>query len=70
MKPITENTAISIGLVVTLVGGIFWISSMFALASNTAEKAAKLEQKQDVVASDIAEIKLDIAVIKEILKKK
>lgn len=69
MKPITESTTISIGLIVVLFAGIFWLSSLYSVASSTEHRVSKVETKNDALIEDIHTIKEDLAVIKEILKK-
>lgn len=69
MRPVSEATAISIGLTIILLGGVFWLSSLYSLASNTEARTTKIEQKQDLYMQDMQGIKEDLAVIKQILKK-
>lgn len=73
LKLITEKTGISLTLVLTLVGGVLWLSHMFFLTESTAKAVEKVTVKQETdsatVIKDIAEIKSDIRVIKQILKK-
>lgn len=65
---ITEKTAISVSLMVVIVGGVIWLSNIFFLADNTAKALEKVTIKQDKYSEDISEIKRDISVIKQILK--
>lgn len=69
MKPINENTAISIGLMITLAGAVFWVSTIYSLASSTETRTSKIEQKQDRYIEDMHQIKEDVAVIKQMLIK-
>lgn len=68
LKMITEKTAISVSLMVVIVGGVIWLSNIFFLADNTAKALEKVVVKQDRYSEDIATIKQDIGVIKQILK--
>ena len=65
---ITEKTALSVGLVVIIMGGVIWLSNIFFLADNTAKALESVKVKQERYSDDISEIKADIKVIKQILK--
>lgn len=43
---ISENTPISIGLLVTIIGGVFWLSAFYAKAQNTAQDVSEIKQAQ------------------------
>ena len=72
LKMITEKTGLSITLVGLLIGGVLWLSHISFLSEGTARALEKVTVKQendsDIVKKDIAEIKSDIRVIKQILK--
>jgi hypothetical protein len=71
MKAITENTKISVGLLIALMGGIAWLTSLHAITQSNATVIEKVQVKQDQYAADISDIKKDIAVIKsKILEEK
>ncbi len=69
MKPINENTAVSLGLVGVLIGGIFWLSTVYSLANNADVKATENQKKTDKISETLSAIQTDIAVIRQILKK-
>jgi hypothetical protein len=46
---VTKETGITIGLVIALFGGVFWLSSMYATVQSTADRIEKLEPKVDVL---------------------
>lgn len=45
---ISENTGVSVGLVIALVGGVFWLSTMWAQgrANASAIEAISLDRKE------------------------
>lgn len=47
IKSITEKTLIPIGLVITLAGFIFWISSIFIDGRYTKEKVNSIESRME-----------------------
>jgi hypothetical protein len=67
---ISESTGISISLLITLAGGIFWLSTLYAKTLNTEQATQRIESKQDQYNKDIQEIKEDIAHIKGMLENK
>ena len=48
---ITEKTLLPISLLVILAGGIFWLSSMYALANSNEKQIAiiKTDLKSDII---------------------
>ena len=48
---ITENTLLPISLLVILAGGIFWLSSMYALANSNEKQITiiKTDLKSDII---------------------
>lgn len=66
---ITENSAVSLTVVASLLGGIFWLSAMWSKVGETADRLQKIEDRQGTYEQNVAEIKTDIAVIKCLLKK-
>ena len=47
MNKITENTLIPVSLVILLLGGIVWLTSIYAQASQAAEAVKALTFKQE-----------------------
>ena len=70
MKEITERTTISIAVVISLIGGVMGISKIYFMADAAATSIERVSQKQEKYSDDIAEIKKDIAVIKNIVEEK
>lgn len=62
---IDERTPVSIGLMVLIIGGVFWLASMHIETVSNAEQVKEL--KEDV--KDLQKIKTDIEVIKNDLKR-
>jgi hypothetical protein len=60
VKKITEKTAVSISLVISLIGGIAWLTNLHADTSRNTEQIGRIEEKLD----SIEQIKLDVAIIK------
>lgn len=46
MKLINENTGLSIGLVIALIGGLFWLTNLWAKADTTAQAVIRIEANQ------------------------
>jgi hypothetical protein len=61
---ITEKTRISIGLLVTLAGGIGWLTNIHSASSANSESLKVLQTKVDSLTA----IQTDIAVIKNKLE--
>ncbi len=47
IRSITEGTVIPLSLVLVLIGGIFWLSTVYSTANTTMEEVKLLRQKQD-----------------------
>lgn len=69
MKIINENTAIPIGLVIVITGGIVWITRLSFVSENNAQALEVVAKKQEVYIEQLSEMKSDIRVIKQILIK-
>jgi len=65
---ITENTPIALGVVISAVGAIAWLTHIAWVSESNAEALKVVVGKQEVYTDSIAEIKKDIAVIKRILQ--
>lgn len=70
---ITEKTLIPISLVITLVGGVAWLSNLHFVSAQSAEAITKIEQKQDSYVQSLDQIKLKLIEIeanqKHVIKK-
>jgi hypothetical protein len=62
---LTENSKVSITLVITLLGGAFWLTSVYVQGQSNASEIA--EVKADVKA--LSDMKADVAVIKADVKR-
>ena len=60
---ISEKTLIPVSLIIVLVGAIFWLSSMYALANNNKEQIVEIKNdyKQGI---DRLEKKIDILLLR------
>lgn len=47
MKAVTEGTFIPVSLVIVFMGGVVWLTTLYAKAEATALALQKLEQKQE-----------------------
>ena len=65
---ISENTPITIGVIISLVGAIAFVTRVHYSAEAAQETLKIVANKQDQYNDSINEIKTDIAVIKTILK--
>lgn len=52
---LTESTLIPISLVVTLLGGVFWLSAMWSQVQAASEDIAEVTQKQEVLSDKLIE---------------
>ena len=69
MKEITEKTLLPLSLVITLSGGIFWLTKQYIQTEANAETLNKVASKQDQYVEDIQAIRLDIEIIKNEMKR-
>lgn len=53
---INESTSISVGLLITLVGGIFWLSTLYAKTEATAKAVERIEIRQNKYNDTVGEI--------------
>ena len=65
---ITENTPIALGVVISAVGAIAWLTHIAWVSESNAENLKNVLQKQEVYTDNISEIRKDVAVIKRILE--
>lgn len=63
MKRLSENTPLkmSLGLIIILVGGIFWLSSLYAETTHNSTSLERVENKIDSLTDRLTrvETKLD-----------
>ena len=60
MSKISEKTWVSLGLVITLLGGVVWLTTIWMQSEANARSIQKIEEKQttiDLIQTDIAVIK-------------
>jgi hypothetical protein len=60
LEKITESTAISIGALSIIAGGVFWLSTLYAKASASEIKIAAIEQKMEKKNEDDADFKREV----------
>jgi hypothetical protein len=70
MKAITEQTKISISLMIMVIGSIVWLTKLYVITESTAKAVEVVQVKQEKYSEDISQIKSDIAVIKRVLEGK
>ncbi len=66
---ISEQTTVTIGIVIALLGGSVFISKIYFMSDATAYAVSEVKADQRKYFEDIAEIKRDVAIIKEKLIK-
>lgn len=60
MKAFTENTKVSISLVLALLGGAAWLTTLYYQTQANADSLKRVEVKQDAYADDLHHIRMDI----------
>lgn len=69
MKLIDQNTVIPLGLAIAVIGGgSFWLSAINSKVDAQDRLVVESKVKQDRISDDIAQIKVDVGIIKESLK--
>ena len=68
MTTITKNSAVSISLMITIIGAVICVSKVYFLSDANAKTLEKVVSQQDSYTKDVAAIRQDIAVIKTILQ--
>lgn len=58
MKIISENSALSVGVVVLVVSGAVWITNIAAQVQANADAQVKMESKQDQTFQAFQEIRI------------
>jgi hypothetical protein len=61
MKAITENTVIPISLMLSLVGGIVWLTTIYNKTEAHEESLRKIESKQEAYLQNLEVIKVKLA---------
>lgn len=64
---ITKETLMPVGLVISILGGVFWFSSVYSTVNQSADRIERLEAKMDVVYERTArmEATLDALISKD-----
>lgn len=70
MESLTEKTLIPISLVIIILGGVVWLTSLYSLAESNLRDVRILQAKQDTYFEQMSKIREDIAKIKALLEKK
>ncbi len=68
MKPIGENTPITVGIVIAIIGGVFWLTEIYTRGLATAQAVSDFQVDFRDMSRDIQQIKTDVAVIKQSVK--
>lgn len=68
MRSITENTKISIGVLILLAGAISWLTSLYSDVQVQGHQISSLEQEQAEIKKDIKEVLVNTYEIKAELK--
>jgi len=56
MKTITENTLIPISLVIVFLGGVMWLSLLYAKSENVSLTVIRIEETQKTYTLNLQEI--------------
>lgn len=56
MSTITKNTGISISLAISLLGGVFWLSSIYYQASSNAQDISEIKKSHDMYLQNARDI--------------
>lgn len=65
MKSISESTMLPISLIITILGGVFWITSMYAETKYNTASIVKMETKLEYLQS----IDRRLAIIEDQIKR-
>jgi hypothetical protein len=66
---LSENTKVTIGLIIAIVGGVVFVTKSYFLSESNAASITELQQDQSRIIQDLAEIKADTRFMKEIMMK-
>lgn len=64
---LSEKTLIPISLVIVLVGGVFWLTTIYWRGISTAEAVLRVESKQDLYLKEVQEINARLTTIEATL---
>jgi len=67
---IGENTKVTVGVIVALIGGIVFITKSYVLSESNAASISELQQDQNRIIQDLAEIKADTRFMKQLMMEK
>lgn len=67
---ISENTKVTVGVIVALIGGIVFITKSYVLSESNAASISELQQDQNRIIQDLAEIKADTRFMKQLMMEK
>lgn len=65
---ITENTPISISLLISLAGGIFWLTTLYSKTEANAEALKRIEYNQEKYTENLEQINERLSRIEGYLK--
>lgn len=65
MKVISEKTGISVSLLITLAGGIYWLTTLYSQNESNAQEIREIKREM----RELREIKSDVTIIKSDLKR-
>jgi hypothetical protein len=55
VQKITENTLLPISLVITLVGGVFWLTTIYSQSNANAVEIKEMKTKQELIIQELSE---------------
>lgn len=58
---ISENTPISIGLLMTIIGGIFWLTNLYAQTISNSNALHRIENNQDRYTQNLEQINMRLS---------
>lgn len=64
---ISENTKVTLGLIIAMVGGVVFITKSYFLSESNASSITELQQDQNKIIQDLAEIKADTRFMKQLM---
>jgi len=66
MRSISETTLIPISLVITIIGGVIWMTTLWARTENYGARITKVEVTQEMLTKQMTDSNLEI--IKQLSK--
>lgn len=70
MKPINEDTAVTLGVVALVVAATMWLASVHATTNANAETIIQQRDSIKEMNESISELKADVKVVRSILERK